>query len=255
MINFRKYLKIFSKRNHHIKVKKIGPYFCKDHEDLKIYTHDMACIDRAFNQIFINNVYNFNSTIEDPLIIDAGANIGLAVLYWKKKYPKAKIIAFEPSKLAYNSLLKNVEENELENITCINKALSDTEGIQNFTTNELISGSLNTDKDLPLKYEVQTTTLGQYLNQRIDFLKVDIEGAEKMIYEDVRKHISNLNYIFLEYHSFINESQYLSKYLQLFENNGYRYFIEGEYNKKNHFTKKKVSLNQDLQLNIWAQKE
>ena len=255
MISLKKYLKVLVKRKQHVKEKKIGGFFCKEHDDLKIYSHDMACINRAFNQIFINNVYDFNSESEVPFIIDAGANIGLGVLFWKKKYPKAKIIAFEPSKLAYKSLLKNVEGNKLDNVTCINKALSDTEGIQNFTTNELISGSLNTDKNLALNYEVKTTTLGQYLQQPVDFLKIDIEGAEKQIYEDVKNNILNLKYIFLEYHSFINESQYLSKYLNLFESNKYRYFIEGEYNKKNHFTKKKVSLNQDMQLNIWAQKE
>lgn len=255
MFSIKQCVKKLIKGSSHNNVQKVDSYFRKDHDNLKIYTHDMACIDRAFTQIFVNNVYDFNSKNEAPLIIDAGANIGLAILYWKKKFPKAKIIAFEPSKLAYKSLLKNVEENKLDNVVCINKALSNTEGIQSFTTNELISGSLNMDKNLELNYEVQTTRLSKYLQNPVDFLKIDIEGGEKQIYEDVKKHILNLNYIFLEYHSFINEPQYLSKYLSLFESNKYRYFIEGEYNKKHHFTQTKVSLNQDMQLNIWAHKE
>jgi FkbM family methyltransferase len=252
MVNLKKYIKKIIKRQRADKVKKSGDYFFKDHDNLKIYTHDMACIDRAFNQIFKKNAYDFKCAVDNPVIIDAGANIGMGVLYWKAKYPKSTIIAFEPSKLAYDSLVKNVKENNLENVTCINKALSDVEGTQQFTTNELISGSLNTSKDLEFNYEVETTTLGKYLDQNIDFLKIDIEGAEKLIYEDVKKNISNLNYIFLEYHSFINEPQYLSKYLNLFEENGYRYYIEGEFSKDNHFVKKRVSLNQDMKLNIWV---
>lgn len=254
MGRYRKYLKIFNKGNDKSKFRKDGNYFYKNHNDLKIYTHDIACIKRAFNQIFINNVYDFNSKVDNPLIIDAGANIGMGVLYWKKKYPKSKIIAFEPSKEAYKSLLKNVEVNKLDNVKCINKALSDKEGIQVFTTNEIISGSLNTDKDLAYNYEVETTTLGSYLQNPVDFLKIDIEGAEKFIFEDFKRNILNLDYIFLEYHSFVNEPQYLSKYLNVFEANGYRYFIEDEFKKTSHFINKKVSLNQDMQLNIWARK-
>lgn len=253
-MSIKTYFKNRIKSNRADSIEKSGDYFLKNYEGLKIYSHDVACIKRAFKQIFETNVYDFNCTVDNPIIIDAGANIGLAVLYWKQKYPNATIIAFEPSKLAYGSLLKNVKENELENVTCVNKALSDVEGTQQFTTNELISGSLNTDKNLEFNYEVETTTLGKYLEKNIDFLKIDIEGAEQLIYSDVKNNISNLNYIFLEYHSFIGKPQYLSKYLNLFESNGYRYYIEDEFKKANHFTVKKVSLNQDMQLNIWASK-
>jgi len=252
MIGFKKYLKkIIDNRN---RPEKVGDFFCKEYNDLKIYTHDIACIDRAFNQIFINNVYDFNCAVDNPLIIDAGANIGLAVLFWKQKYPKARIIAFEPSKMAFKSLQKNVKENNLTDVTCINKALSNVEGICQFTTNEIISGSLNVDKNLSTNYEVKTTTLGPYLKEKVDFLKIDIEGAEKLIFNDIKDNIAMLNYIFLEYHSFLNETQYLSKYLNLFEKNDFRYLIEDEFKNTDHFINKRVSLNQDMQLNIWASK-
>jgi FkbM family methyltransferase len=255
MNKLKKYIKNTIKSKPKDNIEKVGDYFCKDYDDLRIYTHDVACIKRAFKQIFKKNAYDFNCSVDDPLIIDAGANIGLGVLYWKRKYPKAKIIAFEPSKLAYESLLKNVKENKLDNVTCINKALSNVEGTQQFTTNELISGSLNTYKDLPFNYEVETTTLGQYLDKKIDFLKIDIEGAERLIFDDIEKQILNLNYIFLEYHSFVNEPQYLSKYLNLFEDNGFRYYMEGGFSKVNYFVEERVTLNQDMQLNIWVSKD
>ena len=66
-------------------IKLNGDFYCKDFEGLKIYSHNKACIERAFEQIFTRHVYNFNSKTEEPFIIDAGANIGMAILYWKKR--------------------------------------------------------------------------------------------------------------------------------------------------------------------------
>ena len=250
----RKWFKKEKSKNNKFTFEKEGSLLYTNYMDFKIYTHDKACVKRAHKQIFENHVYNFNSKTEAPYIIDAGANIGLAVLYWKKKYPKAKIIAFEPSKLAFASLLANVKENHLTDVTCINKALSDSKGVQSFTTNEIISGSLVTEKNLEINYEVEITTLGEYLSTEVNFLKIDIEGAEKFIFKDIKENINNLNHVFLEYHSFVNEQQYLSKYLELFEKNSLRYFIEDEYKRNNHFVDEKISLNQDMQLNIWAKK-
>lgn len=235
-------------------IKREGDFYLKEYNGIKIYSHDLDCINKVFNQVFNNHIYNFETQNESPLIIDAGSNIGLGVLYWKSKYPKSKIIAFEPSKLNFISLEKNVAENKLEDVICINKALSNENGVQQFTTNEKISGSLVLGKNLDSKYNVETVKLGEFLKNKVDLLKIDIEGAEKLIYEDVSEHINNVDNIFLEYHSFIDEGQYLSKYLRLFEDNHYRYFIEDEYKKKNHFVNNKVSLNQDMQLNIWAKK-
>jgi FkbM family methyltransferase len=232
-----------------------GEFFSLMTNQYKIYTHDKECINRVYKHIFDRNIYEFYTEKEKPLIIDAGANIGLGVLYWKKLYPNARIIAFEPSRLAYQSLLKNIEANKLTNVVCINKALADTEGTMQFTTNEIISGSLQLQKNLSNNYDVMTTTLKEYLLEEIDFLKIDIEGAEKLIFNDIAENIRNINHVFLEYHSFINENQYLSKYLNLFEENDFRYIIEDEYKRESHFVREKVSLSQDMQLNIWAKKK
>lgn len=49
-----------------------------------------------FNKIFKRQIYNFQIDNPAPYIIDAGANIGLGVIYFKKLFPDAEIIAFEP---------------------------------------------------------------------------------------------------------------------------------------------------------------
>src|SRR5690349_14366069 len=50
----------------------------------------------SLEEIFIDKVYLFHSAELSPRIIDCGANIGLSVIFFKRTFPSAKIIAFEP---------------------------------------------------------------------------------------------------------------------------------------------------------------
>src|ERR1700754_950801 len=77
----------------------------------------------TFEQIFVYNSFNlrhlprWNQIVESyrncassrkPLILDLGANIGLASLYFAKNWPNATIVAIEPDESNYNLMLKNV---------------------------------------------------------------------------------------------------------------------------------------------------
>src|SRR5690348_5460731 len=63
----------------------------------------------SVEEIFVDEVYKCNFNSAEPYIIDCGANIGLSVIYFKQKYPNAKIIAFEPDKFQFDNLLQNIE--------------------------------------------------------------------------------------------------------------------------------------------------
>ncbi len=62
----------------------------------------------VYREIFIKQHYEFLVKKSPEVIIDAGANIGLASIYFANKYPKAKIIAIEPEKGNFAILKKNV---------------------------------------------------------------------------------------------------------------------------------------------------
>src|ERR1700693_4874079 len=55
-----------------------------------------------FEEIFIRQDYIFVSRRPDPLIIDCGSNIGMSILYFKRRYPKARIIGFEPDPATFD---------------------------------------------------------------------------------------------------------------------------------------------------------
>src|SRR5687768_3676011 len=61
----------------------------------------------VFGQIFLKHEYDLNLGFEPKVIIDGGANIGLSSVYFKNKYPNAKIIAIEPDEDNFEMLRKN----------------------------------------------------------------------------------------------------------------------------------------------------
>lgn len=229
--------------------------FTYNYKNFKIFSHDKQCIEGAKKQIFEDEVYHFDSDKTSPLILDVGSNIGLAILYWKDLYPDSEIIAFEPSQKVFKSLEKNVKSNNLKNVNILEKAISNYEGKSEFTTNEKISGSLILEKGLENNYTVEVTKLSNYLKDReIDFLKIDIEGEEKNVFFDILPYLNNVKNLFIEYHSFIHEKQYLSQILQHLEELNFRYYIEDDFKLKKPLTCNYSSLNQDMKLNIWAKK-
>lgn len=207
-----------------------------------------------YNHIFEKEIYKFKSKSSQPKILDCGSNIGMAILYWKKIYPDAEIIAFEPSIMNFKALKYNIEKNSISNIELVNAAISSNFDIKQFTDNDAASGSLFLEKELDKKYEVNTVRLDGYLNKEIDFLKIDIEGEEINILDQIETNLSNINNLFIEYHSFINKPQKLSLFLAALEKANFRYYIEGEYSHKAPLFSEHVKLQQDLQVAIWAKK-
>lgn len=229
--------------------------FTMNYHNFTIHSHELQCIKATKEQIFKNEIYRFNTENDKPFIIDAGANIGMAIFYWKNKYPNSKIIAFEPSREVYKTLMENITINNLKDVQVFPYALSDTEGESYFTTNEKISGSLVLEKDLAHTYKVQKVKLSDYLKeQTVDFLKIDIEGEEKKVFFEIATYLSNVRNLFIEYHSFIHEEQYLSRILSELENQGFRYYIEDDFKIPHPLTNDFNSLNQDMKLNIWAKR-
>ena len=72
--------------------------------NLRLRTSDIA----TFDQIFIEQEYDFATTRNPRVIVDAGANIGLGSIYFANKYPDSKIIAIEPEHSNFEMLKENV---------------------------------------------------------------------------------------------------------------------------------------------------
>ena len=205
-----------------------------------LYSFKLSFVDYGsmfvmFNEIFGHEVYNFIADTEEPFIIDCGSNIGLALLYFKTRYPKAHIIGFEPGPETFPILEKNVTQNHLTNVRIENKAVSKENGfIPFFISKESpaiggwsVEGAREHGAYQEHSHQVEATPLSLYITQLVDLLKIDIEGAEDDVIEELTASgkLSMVKRIILEYHHHmidVNEDRF-ARVLQIFEDHGFGY--------------------------------
>lgn len=169
------------------------------------YTDDDE-LRTLIEEIWRKRTYYVEIETPEPYIIDAGAHIGLPVLYLHTLYPRAKFLCFEPNPTNLKNLRQNLEDNLVDNVTIIPKALSDQEGTAKFFTNERWSvfSSLSaggwTGEEQGKMIAVETTPLLPYLDKHVDLLKMDIEGSETMVLEAAQEGLVNVDHLILEFH-------------------------------------------------------
>ncbi len=196
--------------------------------------------------IFIKQEYkDFKPDNDSPLIFDCGANVGLATIYFKKFYPNSKIFAFEPDEEIFTLLEKNIIQNSLDNVTIFNLALSDSKGVKDFfydenrKTSNIGSGSLIEERSPKNRKNVETGILSEYIgNQMVDFVKMDIEGSEYSVINELAKSnkLKNIKQLIVEYHHKIGkEKSKFSEFLRIFEMNEFEYQIRSNFIGKNEF--------------------
>jgi FkbM family methyltransferase len=206
-----------------------------------------------YKEIFADENYRFNSNNPSPVIYDCGANIGISCIYFKKLFPKAKIKAFEADPKTAEILSVNLKQNHLSNIEEIPKAVwNNNDGIE--LTSEGADGSsiFSTGE----KIKVKSVRLKELIEkeERIDLLKMDIEGAETEVLCDCKDSLSNIQHIFVECHSYVNNKQSLDEILAILTKSGFRYFIKPEADRSHPFINRqnKNFPEMDLQLNIFG---
>lgn len=172
---------------------------------LRINSSDIS----TYKQIFVKEEYNFTVINQPKVIVDAGANIGLASIYFANKYPDAKILSIEPEKNNVELLKKNVEFypniipvhaalwNKNEQIKVIDPGL----GNWGFMTAKKKAVDDNGEQSYQTVKSVSIDSLmTEYNLDQIDILKIDIEGAEKEVFSDTSSWITKVNAIIIELH-------------------------------------------------------
>ena len=169
-----------------------------------IYLRSPSSDVSIYKQIFIDQEYNCILKKSPEIIVDAGANIGLSAIYFAKKYPKSKILAIEPEINNFNLLKENTAK--YKNIVPIQAALWNKNTKISIANPEGSSCAFITkeDKNSKKSNKVQAITVDKiikdYKLKQIDILKIDIEGAEKEVFEDTSKWINKVNCIAAELH-------------------------------------------------------
>lgn len=196
-------------------------------------------LNSLIHEVFAQGIYKFSTGSKNPFIIDCGSNIGISILYFKSLYPQAQIIGFEPDKNTYELLSKNIENNNLTDVTVYQKAIHPTETTLTFYSNNNAPGypgmNLFGMAGCTQKQEILATPLSLFITRPVDFLKIDIEGAEaELIAElDSSQKLPLIKQLVMEFHPDKNS---LAKTLQILETNNFKYVISS--NTKTPFLKK-----------------
>jgi FkbM family methyltransferase len=200
----------------------------------KVEGYDYGSICFLYNEIFFRGEYAFNSLNPAPVIFDCGANIGMATIFFKWLYPEAIIYSFEPAPDAYALLEKNIIANKLSSVYLFNVALTDMEGDITFYSDPEVKGSLRaslfSERLLNDPIIVKGQRLSHFIGSlQIDFLKMDVEGAEIIVFKDLSKtsSLQCVQQMVVEYHHHITPADSdLAQFLSNLEVNGFEYQID-----------------------------
>ena len=194
---------------------------------------DESMFKRVFAEVFLQNEYFFRTDNPKPFILDCGSNIGLSIAYFKMLYPDCQIVAFEPGEYTFKCAQENVKNNFADSVEIHNLALSAQEGTIDFFYDEEKPGSTRMsiveERSPQNKREVKTSPLSKFIDRDVDFLKMDIEGAEFDVIEEMIQSgaIKRVKQMVIEYHHHIKkEVDDFSVMLKMLEDSGFGYHLD-----------------------------
>ncbi len=230
-------------------IKICGEGLAISREDYKhpIYLRNNSSDVYVYRDIIENDEYNFTVKNEPEYIIDAGANIGLAAIYFANKYKNTKIIAIEPEESNFELLQRNIRN--YTNIIAIKAALWNSSGeITLFDTGlghwgfmtETTGAALNTVTK-NIKHLTEAVTVEDIIRKfsinSIDIIKMDIEGSEKEVFESCANWIGKTKCVIVELHERMKKgcSKSFYKNIKSFDQIGV--YREDIYAAKNNYIK------------------
>lgn len=213
---------------------------------------DAASLVSMYHDIFVQQIYRFRPDSPTPRIIDGGANIGLSAAYFKRTWPGCTVLAFEPDPVVSDVLGRNVAALGLSGVRLERKALWTTAGPLDFASEGTDSGSLVNRVDRSRSAVVEGVRLADYLDEPVDLLKLDIEGAETEVLADCESRLGNVRHLFVEYHSFAGRPQALDRLLGILGRAGFRVHVQAPLSSPSPFYERATYHGMDLQLNVFA---
>jgi FkbM family methyltransferase len=152
--------------------------------------HDIA----AIIECYILDVYESRNIGKGDTVIDIGAGIGeFAVLASKLVGNNGKVIAIEPSPDDFNTLLMNLKINLCNNAIPLNLAISDKpEKIKIEFKGKTFESKADSIANILRTFNIDTT--------RIKFMKMDIEGGERLAIPSSLEIIEKLDFFAIEIH-------------------------------------------------------
>lgn len=178
----------------------------------ELYLRGRSADSSVYLQVVLDDIYREfrgslpHSSVE--VIVDAGAHIGCASMMFHRTFPSARIFSIEPNRENFQLLSMNVSN--CKNITCINAALWSSDGALSvssdsknstwgFTTQPIGESPTSNGERIPARSI--PSLMHEYGVEKIDLLKLDIEGAERQVLgEESREWLPKVRSVVVEVH-------------------------------------------------------
>jgi len=184
---------------------------------------DAASFEAQYFAIFVEREYAFVPTSPTPVILDCGGNIGLSALWFKREYPGAKITVFEPGPDLFPILKANLSRHGCTDVNTEQVAVWDKETTLKLNNDAADGGFVSTHTE-SVGRTVPAIKLADRINGPVDLLKIDIEGAEFVVFKDLvdTGKIKHIRSITGELHAGSNDIDKVAELFQSLHDNGFR---------------------------------
>lgn len=177
----------------------------------------------GLQEVFVEEIYKV-SLASNARIIDCGANIGLSVLYFKSICPSAHITAFEPDRHNFELLTKNCIVNNLKQVDLVEAAVWKENTQLKFIAQGGMDSKISEGAEEGIL--VKAYSLIDYLQDPVDFLKLDIEGAEFEVLKNIEEYLDKIATLFIEYHGSFSQTNELIAILNMVQKAGFYVYIK-----------------------------
>lgn len=224
----------------------------------KVSFRDNKILDRYKKNL--NNIFSWMQVLnlKNPVILDVGANIGMYSICYSKLFFNSTIYSFEPVQKNYKVLLSNIKRNKIKNISANNFGFLDKKkilkiGIPDSKIHSRYKKDLNDGlfsifakkKNINIKAFTLDDFNKKKKLDKIDFIKIDVEGAEALVLKGAKKTIKKFSPIIqLEFNELtkILGNEEISYFREFAKKFNYKIY----YLVKNYKLKKKINIKKDF---------
>lgn len=151
-----------------------------------------------------------------PVIIDAGANIGAAAIWFSRVFPEARVFAIEPEPSNAEQCQRNTSS--LLNVVVVEKAIGATAGRVALRSADVEAWAVQTDRASDDSKGVQICTIPEILSTvsrgELFIAKIDIEGFESDLFASCTDWVKMAKVIFIEPHDWMPTARRTSQHFQ-----------------------------------------
>lgn len=181
-----------------------------------IYAQRFVEVGYILTEVFLRDEYkSWQPRSDTPRIIDLGGDPGaISAFYWKHRAPNAKVTIVEANPATAKIMQRNIERRKLKDIQIINAAVAenaDGNAVLNlhkpgkgWHTQDFVGESESIRQANEYTVKVPKIKVSKLISEgeQIDLLKVDIEGSEREVINELEKSgkLKQVNQIIMEFH-------------------------------------------------------